>query len=225
MNRNFKMILSDIDALIDRDPATNSRLEALLCSAGLWAIIGYRICHWFWNKNFKLLARTLAQLVRFLTGVEIHPAARIGKGLCIDHGMGVVIGETAEVGDNVTIYQNVTLGGVCAFNSNGKVVEKRHPTLGNNVIVGAGAQVLGAIKIGDNVKIGANAVVVKDVEAGQTVIGIPAHSCIKSKNKSPDFTAYGICATDKDPIECKISQLEKEIKKLKTQYSDNKNNI
>ncbi|MBE6452913.1 MAG: serine O-acetyltransferase [Alphaproteobacteria bacterium] len=219
MDSKFKMILSDIDAVIKRDPATNSRLEALLCSAGLWAIISYRGCNWLWRHNLKLLARTLAQIMRFFTGVEIHPAARIGKNFCIDHGMGVVIGETAEIGDNVTLYQGVTLGGVCAFDENGKITNKRHPTLGNNVTVGAGAQILGPITIEDNVKVGANAVVIKNVSANQTVIGVPAHPCIKNKKSSPDFVAYGICATDDDPIKCKIDQLENEIKKLRTAHN------
>ena len=225
MDSKFKIILSDIDAVIQRDPATNSRLEALLCSAGLWAIMAYRGCHWLWKKDCKLLARVIAQVIRFFTGVEIHPAARIGKNFCIDHGMGIVIGETSEIGNNVTLYQNVTLGGVCAFNDNGKITKKRHPTIGNNVIIGAGAQVLGAIKIGDNVKIGANAVVVKDVPDNQTVIGIPARPCQKSTKHSKEFVAYGICATDKDPIECKILQLENEIKKLRLQHSNNKDKI
>lgn len=215
MNKIFKMILSDIDAVIKRDPATNSRLEVLLCSAGLWAILAYRGCHWLWQHKCKLPARFIAQFVRFLTGIEIHPASRIGKNLCIDHGMGVVIGETAEIGNDVTIYQGVTLGGVCAFDEKGKITNKRHPSIGNNVIIGAGAQVLGPIKIGNNVKIGANAVVLKDVDDNQTVIGVPAHTCSKHSKQAQQFVAYGICAADKDPIECKIRNLENEIKKLR----------
>ena len=174
MKAKFKIILNDIDAVIARDPATKSRTEALLCSSGLHAIIMYRLCHALWKRNFKLMARIVSQMTRFLTGVEIHPGARIGKGFFIDHGMGVVIGETTEIGNNVTLYHGVTLGGSTVFSKSGKNTNKRHPTLGNDVIVGAGAQILGPINIGDNVKVGANAVVLKDVEANQTVVGVPA---------------------------------------------------
>ncbi len=214
MNPKFKMILQDIDAVTARDPATKSRTEALLCSAGLQAIIVYRFCHWLWKKNWHLSARVIAQLARFLTGVEIHPAARIGKGFFIDHGMGVVIGETTEIGDNVTLYHGVTLGGATVFSKNGKVMTKRHPTLGNNVIVGAGAQILGPIKIGNDVKVGANAVVLKDVAAGQTVVGVPAHKVDKAPAQPSLFMAYGVCPTDKDPIDCKLEYLQKEIDNL-----------
>lgn len=155
MKAKFKIILNDIDAVIARDPATKSRTEALLCSSGLHAIIMYRLCHALWKRNFKLTARVVSQMTRFLTGVEIHPGARIGKGFFIDHGMGVVIGETTEIGNNVTLYHGVTLGGSTVFSKSGKNTNKRHPTLGNDVIVGAGAQILGPINIGDNVKVGA----------------------------------------------------------------------
>ena len=195
MKSKFKIILNDIDALIARDPATNSRIEALLCSAGLQAIIAYRANHWLWKKGFKLTSRVFAQIARFFTGVEIHPAARIGKSFCIDHGMGVVIGETAEIGNNVTLYHGVTLGGVATFNKKGKNNQKRHPTIGNDVVIGAGAQILGPITIGNNAKIGANAV-------------------IKGLEKSSVFAAYGVCATDKDPIECRLQKLEIDIKAL-----------
>ena len=208
MDSKFKIILNDLNAIIERDPATKSKLEAILCSSGFHAIIGYRCSHWLWKHELHIFARILSQLIRFLTGIEIHPAANIGKGFFIDHGMGVVIGETTLIGDNVTLYQGVTLGGVSSSTS-----LKRHPTIGNNVIIGAGAQVLGNIKIGNNVKIGANAVVLKDVSNNQTVVGIPAHPCIKISKKEP-FTAYGSCADDKDPIECKFKAIEKELQKL-----------
>lgn len=214
MKSKFKIILNDIDALIARDPATNSRIEALLCSAGLQAIIAYRANHWLWKKGFKLTSRVFAQIARFFTGVEIHPAARIGKSFCIDHGMGVVIGETAEIGNNVTLYHGVTLGGVAAFNKKGKNNQKRHPTIGNDVVIGAGAQILGPITIGNNAKIGANAVVLHDVAENQTVVGVPAHAVIKGLEKSSVFAAYGVCATDKDPIECRLQKLEIDIKAL-----------
>lgn len=215
MKTKFKMILNDIDAVIARDPATKSRLEALFCSAGLQAIIAYRGCHWLWKKNFRLTARVLSQITRFLTGVEIHPAARIGKGFFIDHGMGVVIGETTEIGNNVTLYHGVTLGGVTVFGKNGKITSKRHPTLGDNVVVGAGAQVLGPITIGDDVKIGANAVVLKDVAANQTVVGVPAHETLKKPIPDNKFHPYGINPADKDPTEYRLEKIEKELAKIK----------
>lgn len=216
MKTKFKTILSDIDAVISRDPATNSRIEALFCSAGLQAIIMYRGCHWLWQKKLKLIARILSQITRFFTGVEIHPAARIGKCFVIDHGMGVVIGETAEIGNNVTLYHGVTLGGVSVFNKKGKLTTKRHPTIGNDVVIGAGAQVLGPILIGNGAKIGANAVVLKDVTPNTTVIGVPAHPSNKKSNHKNGFTPYGVCASDKDPIISRLEKLEQEIKKTST---------
>lgn len=224
MKANFKRILNDIDAVIARDPATKSRTEALLCSAGLHAIIIYRLAHKLWQHNFKLTARVISQGARFLTGVEIHPGARIGEGFFIDHGMGVVIGETTEIGDNCTLYHGVTLGGSTVFSKDGKNTNKRHPTLGNNVIVGAGAQVLGPINIGDDVKVGANAVVLKDVEAGRTVVGVPAHQVEKGKKEPRGFMAYGVCPTDSDPIECLLNNLQKEIDDLSARLKDSKKN-
>lgn len=223
MKAKFKIILNDIDAVIARDPATKSRTEALLCSSGLHAIIMYRLCHALWKRNFKLTARVVSQMTRFLTGVEIHPGARIGKGFFIDHGMGVVIGETTEIGNNVTLYHGVTLGGSTVFSKSGKNTNKRHPTLGNDVIVGAGAQILGPINIGDNVKVGANAVVLKDVEAKQTVVGVPAHAVEKSKKEPKGFMAYGVCPTDKDPVECQLEFLQKEIEELRKNLKASKN--
>lgn len=223
MKAKFKIILNDIDAVIARDPATKSRTEALLCSSGLHAIIMYRLCHALWKRNFKLTARVVSQMTRFLTGVEIHPGARIGKGFFIDHGMGVVIGETTEIGNNVTLYHGVTLGGSTVFSKSGKNTNKRHPTLGNDVIVGAGAQILGPINIGDNVKVGANAVVLKDVDANQTVVGVPAHAVEKSKKEPKGFMAYGVCPTDKDPVECQLEFLQKEIEELRKNLKASKN--
>lgn len=219
MESKYKLILKDVDAVIARDPATTSRTEALLCSSGLHAILLYRVNHWLWQKNFRLLARISSQIARFLTGIEIHPGARVGQGFFIDHGMGVVIGETAEIGDNVTLYHDVTLGGTTVFDAKGKVTTKRHPTIGNNVIIGSGAQVLGPIKIGDNAKIGSNAVVVKDVENNATVVGVPAHKAEKSKKDTHCFQAYGLNAQIKDPVEERLLQMEKEIKKLKEELA------
>lgn len=223
MNTKFKMILNDTDAVIARDPATKSRTEALLCSAGLHAIIIYRGSHWLWKKGWKLSARVISQAARFLTGVEIHPGATIGKGFFIDHGMGVVIGETTVIGDDCTLYHGVTLGGTSAFSRKGKNTDKRHPTLGNNVIVGAGAQILGPITIGDNVKVGANAVVLKDVADGETVVGVPAHVVVRGKKKEPaGFMAYGVCATDADPVDCLLQNLQKEIDDLSKRLKEPK---
>ena len=223
MESNFKMIQQDIDAVLARDPATKSKLEAILCSSGLHAIVFHRFNHWLWQNNFKLTARFLSQVSRFLTGIEIHPGARIGKAFFIDHGMGVVIGETTEIGDNVTLYHDVTLGGTTVFDKNGKVTTKRHPTIGNNVIIGSGAQVLGPIVIGDNVKIGSNAIVTKGVAPNTTVIGMAAHHVAEfrhSRGKKQKFAAYGLVNDVKDPLEAKLSELETEIKSLKSELKE-----
>jgi len=213
MKSNFKIILSDARAVVERDPATPDILQAFLFSSGLHAIIAYRICHWLWLKNWKFTARFFSQFTRFLTGVEIHPAAYIGAGFFIDHGFGVVIGETSIIGNNVTFYHGVTLGGTTVFNKYGKQMNKRHPTLKNNVVVGAGAKILGPISIGNNVKVGANAVVLHDVAANNTVVGIPAH-VVNKKSPSSSFMAYGACASDSDPVECRIKAIEEALSKL-----------
>lgn len=163
----FHQIRKDIQVIFERDPAARSIVEVILCYPGFHAILFHRLAHWLYRKKRVLLARIISQLARFLTGIEIHPGAKIGQGFFIDHGMGVVIGETAEVGDNVTLYQGVTLGGT------GKEKGKRHPTIGNNVFIGSGAKVLGSITIGDNVKIGAGSVVTKPVPDNSTVVGVP----------------------------------------------------
>lgn len=173
----FKKLNYDLDRVLKEDPAARSKLEVFLLYPSINALIVYRIAHKLYNKKCFFLARLLSQLARFFTGIEIHPGAKIGKGLFIDHGMGVVIGETAEVGDNVTIYHGVTLGGT------GKDKGKRHPTIKDNVIIGAGAKILGPITIGNNVKVGANSVVLKDVPDNATAVGIPAKIIIKDKKK------------------------------------------
>jgi serine O-acetyltransferase len=170
----FKLIRSDIQAVFDRDPAARSSLEVILGYPGLHAIWGHRISHWLWIHNLKLVARLLSQFVRNITGIEIHPGAKIGPGFFIDHGMGVVIGETAEVGKNVTLYHGVTLGGV-SLNKG-----KRHPTIEDNVVIGAGAKVLGAITVGASSRIGANAVVVKPVPHDSVVVGVPGQIVVRS---------------------------------------------
>ncbi|MDP4144418.1 MAG: serine O-acetyltransferase EpsC [Bacillota bacterium] len=164
----FKRLKYDIDSVLKNDPAARNVLEVLLLYPCIHVLIFYRIAHFFYGIKFFFLARLLSQFARFLTGIEIHPGAKIGKGLFIDHGMGVVIGETAEVGDNVTIYHGVTLGGT------GKHKGKRHPTIGNNVLIGSGAKVLGPVTVGDNAKIGANAVILKDIPENCTAVGVPA---------------------------------------------------
>jgi serine O-acetyltransferase len=169
---------SDLKAVFDRDPAARNPLEVLLCYPGLHAVWGHRVAHWLWTHHFKLPGRWLSQMARGLTGIEIHPGAKIGSGFFIDHGMGVVIGETAEVGANVTLYHGVTLGGV-SLNKG-----KRHPTLEDDVVVGAGAKVLGAITIGAGSRIGANAVVVKPVPPNSVVVGVPGEVVARSKPRT-----------------------------------------
>ena len=164
----FKNLKYDIENVMKNDPAARTKLEVLLLYQSIHVLIFYRIAHGLYKIKLFFLARLISQLGRFFTGIEIHPGAKIGKGLFIDHGMGVVIGETAEIGDNGTIYHGVTLGGT------GKDKGKRHPTIGNNVIIGCGAKILGPISIGDGAKLGANSVVLKNVPKGKTAVGIPA---------------------------------------------------
>lgn len=174
----FAYVKDDIESVFDRDPAARNVIEILLCYPGLHAIWGHRVTHWLWKHNLKLIARWLSQLLRGLTGIEIHPGATIGSRFFIDHGMGVVIGETAEVGSCVTLYHGVTLGGTTLNKG------KRHPTLGNNVVVGTGAKVLGNIMIGDNSRVGANAVVVKSVPPNSVVVGVPGQVVVRSQPRS-----------------------------------------
>jgi len=173
----FTRIKKDIDGVFQRDPAAKNVLEVLLCYPGLHAVWLHRIAHAFYTRGWVLLPRMISNFTRFMTGIEIHPGAKIGEGLFIDHGTGVVIGETAEIGDNVTIYQGVTLGGT------GKEKGKRHPTVGNNVVIATGAKVLGSFKIGYNAKIGAGSVVLKDVPPNSTVVGIPGQVVSKQTKK------------------------------------------
>jgi serine O-acetyltransferase len=170
----FATIQRDIRSVFERDPAARSLLEVLTCYPGLHAVWGYRIAHWLWERHLKLLGRMVSQIVRGLTGIEIHPGAKIGPGLFIDHGMGVVIGETSELGEDVTLYHGVTLGGTSLHKG------KRHPTLGNGVVVGTGAKILGAITIGECSRIGANAVVVKSVPPDSVVVGVPGEVISRS---------------------------------------------
>ncbi len=211
----FRTLYEDIKTVLDRDPAARNSLEVFFCYSGFHALTMHRVSHWLWCHKLKSLARFNAMLARFFTGVEIHPAAKIGRRFFIDHGMGVVIGETAEIGDDVTIYHGVTLGGVSLKK------EKRHPTIGNNVIIGAGAKVLGPFKVGDRVRIGANSVVLHEVPDDATVVGVPGRITGDSKRQDmfnhtelPDPVANAFnCIIDR------IVEMEKEIQTIK---KDNK---
>ena len=197
----FSRLHSDIRCILDRDPAARTTWEVLTCYPGLHALVLHRRAHWCWNHGFKWLGRFISHVARGLTGIEIHPGAKIGERVFFDHAMGVVVGETAEIGDGCTIYQGVTLGGTSLYKGT-----KRHPTLGKDVVVSAGAKVLGGFTVGDGAKIGSNAVVIKPVPAGATAVGIPARIIPSKEGKSPDvsgterkFTAYGITQDD-DPV-------------------------
>jgi serine O-acetyltransferase len=203
----LKAIQADLRAVFDRDPAATNWLEVVLTYAGFHAVLAYRMGHWLKSHNVPFAPRAISQAARMLTGIEIHPSAKIGVGFFIDHGMGVVIGETAEIGDYVTLFQGVTLGGT------GKERGKRHPTLGNHVVVGAGAKILGAITIGDNVKIGANSVVLKNVSANSTVIGVPARVIRTQGERLPDATMDH--SNLPDPVNDRILALEQELIELR----------
>jgi len=187
-----------LQSVIDRDPAAKSKLSVILTYPGVKAVLFHQIAHFFSVAKFDLISRVISQFSRFLTGIEIHPAAKIGKKFFIDHGMGVVIGETSEIGDNVTIYHMVTLGGISpSINSDNQRQVKRHPTLKDNVVIGSGAQVLGPITVGENAKVGANAVVTKDVPANAVMVGIPAKNVNKEGSKTDtSFKPYGVEADD-----------------------------
>ena len=202
----FAHLRRDVRAALERDPAARSALEVLLCYPGVHALVVHRFAHAIWRRGLTTLARWLSHAGRFLTGIEIHPAARLGPGLFIDHGMGVVIGETAEVGENVTLLQGVTLGGTSLRR------EKRHPTLGDNVVVGAGAAVLGAITVGDNSRIGAGSVVVRDVPPNAVVVGVPGRVTYKDGQR---VMGFDFDQTDlPDPVSKAIEQLVERIRAL-----------
>jgi len=197
----FARIREDIASVFDRDPAARNAWEVLTCYPGFHALLIHRLAHKLWNAKLRWLARFLSHVSRFLTGIEIHPGAKIGRRVFIDHGMGVVIGETAEIGDDTTLYHGVTLGGT-SWNKG-----KRHPTLGKNVVVGAGAKILGPITVGDGAKIGSNAVVVKDVPPGATAVGIPARIIEDQREQLREahaaklgFSAYGLSKDIDDPV-------------------------
>ena len=187
-----------LQSVINRDPAAKSKLSVILTYPGVKAVLFHQIAHFFSVAKFNLIARVISQFSRFITGIEIHPAAKIGKNFFIDHGMGVVIGETSEIGDNVTIYHMVTLGGISpSINSDNQRQVKRHPTLKDNVVIGSGAQVLGPLTVGENAKVGANAVVTKDVPANAVMVGIPAKNVNKDGSKTDtSFKPYGVEVDD-----------------------------
>lgn len=215
----FATIRADIRSAVQRDPAARGTFEVLICYPGLHAIWAHHISHWLWTHRLKLLGRVSSQLTRFFTGIEIHPGATIGDNFFIDHGMGVVIGETAEVGNNVTLYHGVTLGGVSLEKG------KRHPTLEDDVVIGAGAKVLGAINIGRGSRIGANAVVVKSVPPNSVVVGVPGQIVARSTPRSPEPDLHHDRLPDTlgDSIVSVMHRLEKLEKTVKTQLVTNGN--
>ncbi|NPV60041.1 MAG: serine O-acetyltransferase [Actinobacteria bacterium] len=200
----LETLRQDIEAVRDRDPAARSTLEIILAYPGLHALWMHRVAHWLWEKKVPVVPRLISHLNRFLTGIEIHPGAKFGKGVFIDHGMGVVIGETSEVGDYVTLYQGVTLGGT------GKEKGKRHPTVGKNVVIAAGAKVLGPITIGDDSKVGAGAVVIRDVPPRCTVVGVPGKVVVQEGEPVVDLHHEAI----PDPVMDRIEALDGMIRKL-----------
>lgn len=212
------MLKKEIDSFILRDPAAKSRWEVILCYPGFHAVLVHRTAHWLWKREWKLMARFISQLARFFTGIEIHPGATIGERFFIDHGMGVVIGETACIGNDVTMYHGVTLGGT-SFKAG-----RRHPQIGNNVVIGSGAQLLGPIAVGDNAKIGSNAVVVHDVPEGQTMVGVPARRTktdAEARKEEKHFEAYGTDHGDiLDPNKRDMLKLMEEIKILKQRLKE-----
>ena len=206
----FSCMREDIDAVLERDPAAKNRLEVVLLYSGLHALWIYRVHHWLWVHGRTFLARAMSQVGRLITGIEIHPGAQIGERFFVDHGMGVVIGETTIVGDDVTLYQGVTLGGT------GKETGKRHPTIRNNVVIGAGARVLGNITIGENSRVGAGSVVLRDIPDNATVVGVPGHIVLRRGKR--------VVITDpkqiNDPLSEALAAVANEVKKLKEEVRE-----
>jgi len=212
----LSLIREDVASVLERDPAAKSRLEVFLCYSGLHALWFYRVNHWLWNRRLFLLSRWLSQVARWLTGIEIHPASKVGRRLFIDHGMGVVIGETAIVGDDVTLYQGVTLGGT------GKEHGKRHPTLDDNVVVGGGAKILGNITVGKNCRIGAGSVVLRNVPENSTVVGVPGHIVFREGKRvvitdpkqinDPLSEALAAVVAEVDKLRDRVQRLDSEVR-------------
>ncbi len=212
-------LLSDARNMASKDPAAKSTLEVILLYSGFHALIWHRMAHWCYQHRIFFLARFISQTGRFFTGIEVHPGAKIGSNLFIDHGMGIVIGETAEIGDNCTIYHGVTLGGT------GKDKGKRHPTIGNNVLIGAGAKVLGPFSIGDNAMVGANSVVLKEIPPNSTVTGIPGHIVKQKTNRIPSLDLDQVHIPD--PVMQELCRINDNIEGLKALYQElyNKSNL
>src|SRR3954466_135244 len=217
----FRNLRDEIDATLARDPAARSRLEVVLCYPGVQALLFYRLAHWFWMRGWRLAGGFVSHMGGGATGTETHPGARLGKRLFIDHGMGVVIGETAEIGDDCTLYQDVTLGGTSLERG-----QKRHPTLGNDVIVSTGAQVLGPFRVGDGARIGAQAVVLKEVPDGATMVGIPARPVGRDPGRDaahppePIFAPYGFTGEIPDPIARALNALLDEVTSLRARVGE-----
>jgi serine O-acetyltransferase len=229
----WQLLKEDVSCVFDRDPAARTVFDVLTCYSGVHAILFHRCNHWLWNKGLRWPARFLGNLARWLTGIEIHPGARIGRRFFVDHGTGVVIGETAEIGDDVTLYQGVTLGGRTLSEG------KRHPTLGNNVVVGAGAKILGPFTVADDARIGSNAVVLDAVPAGATVVGVPGRivrckddnaKClelvqekqerqrhVQRQSRALPFDAYGVAGETDDPMENAVELLQQQVAELRTE--------
>ena len=206
IKRGIEKLKEDIKVIYDNDPAANNIFEVILCYPGLHALVSYRFAHRLYKWHIPLIPRIISYITRIITGIEIHPAAQIGRRFFIDHGEGVVIGETTIIGDDVLVYQQVTLGGT------GKEHGKRHPTIGNNVIIGAGAKVLGNITIGDNVRVGAGSVVIDDVPQNSTVIGVPGRIIERKVNSDEETLMHNHIP---DPVKCELNRLKYEIQELK----------
>jgi serine O-acetyltransferase len=214
----FRRLREDIASVFERDPAARSTWEVLTCYPGLHAVWIHRLAHGFWSHGLPWFGRFTSHLGRWLTGIEIHPAAKVGRRVFIDHGMGVVVGETAEIGDDCTIYQGVTLGGTSLYRG-----AKRHPTLGKSVVVSAGAKVLGGFTVGDGAKIGSNAVVLKEVPAGVTVVGVPGRiieeSAKEKEREKTRFAAYGVVPDQEDPYARTLQSLVDHAQELEQNVS------
>ncbi len=222
----WQLIKEDVSCVFDRDPAARSTLDVLTCYSGVHAILFHRVNHWMWGKGLRWPARFMGNIARWLTGIEIHPGAVIGRRFFVDHGTGVVIGETAEIGNDVTLYQGVTLGGRTLDEG------KRHPTLGNNVVVGAGAKILGPFKVDDDARIGSNAVVLHPVPSGATVVGVPGKivrcrdenlKCLELVRENAvaglrqGFDAYGVSGETDDPVEVAVEVLQLQVAELRAE--------
>ena len=219
----FKGLQEDIDAFMARDPAARSRWEVLLCYPGLHALIYYRLSHKLWKRRWRLVGRFLSHVAKLLTQIEIHPGAEIGRRLVIDHGTGVVIGETSVIGDDVTLYHAVTLGGIApSVDSTAQIGQKRHPTVEDGAIIGSGAQVLGPITVGVGARVGANAVVTKDVPPGVTAVGIPARVVMpRDREKAKEFVAYGTPVDGPpDPLVATIHNLREQLRGMAARIED-----